>query len=273
LLDSFPYLKSDIDKILALPKIEHAKQTEILLKRMELLYDVSNLKIKANSKLIYLQNISDVLHIKEQLFPFYMKHNNWTKHHYTVFSYAESMYLHIGSWGEGHIAPPVDMLKAILSKIIEGIDYKDIVNNLSYKYDENYNIPIFPEKISAENLTCKINDFQGIKKLEIGLDIQDKLNIEYAVYFINKNERVRIDWYQKSNIFDLPEQEFDKVHLFAKDFFDRKVQKIFLIRKNNIIKINYNEKESIGYNILQNTTWHTPRFGSVLLGPEVGIDW
>ncbi|PSJ48361.1 hypothetical protein C7I36_00620 [Zobellella taiwanensis] len=48
--------------------------------------------------------------------------------------------------------------------------------------------------------------------------------------------------------------------------------KIELI-SNNALTVRYDDEQSVGYNILNNNAWFTPRFGTVPFGPGVKIDW
>ncbi|WP_343621274.1 heparinase II/III domain-containing protein [Acinetobacter proteolyticus] len=276
---AFPSLIAKINLCKALPKIEHKDNIKKLLDEAGVIHNIFNIKFNEKSEILYLQNINDNYHVKNQLISFYKKRQGWERVGLNSFTNWKGINIHVGEWGEGHIPPSKTILINIVNEIILGRNIKEISAQLSLPYGyENY-ISKF-NSLDIE-LSYKIFNKYGKNYLEITLNENDSsLNLEYAVYFIKDKERIRIDWYQKSPVFEIPESGIDAIHVFSRDFFDNKLQsyiEIPLVEEDASLQfINngiYDSQKSIGENILKNNIWHTSRFGNITLGPDFKIDW
>ncbi|EPF69977.1 hypothetical protein F945_03541 [Acinetobacter rudis CIP 110305] len=243
----------------------------------ELIFEVDINKFNSRSKVLYLQNIFDDFHIENHMLPL-LKSGEWVQNNNSLTS-NNGVYIEFGSWGDGHSPVKKDILIKIILSLINGGNIEEprltLINDFSCLRKFTINQGVSPIALSYEFF--KINSKKFIKIVPDSLI--NLSQIQFAIYFIKNNERIKVLWYQKIPFFDMSDIDFDTVHLFALDFLGNKVQRV--ISLDNIIiqetEINsedfYNSKLSVGANIIENNVWFAPKFGCVTLGPRFGVDW
>ncbi|QHH93485.1 hypothetical protein FPL18_06380 [Acinetobacter gyllenbergii] len=218
----FPNFK---DEIISYEKMDVLNQNIKLLElvhKIGLINDVYDIKKK---DVLFLQNIKDNYHIKNHLYPFFKSEKGFKRNGVNSFVNSHDLALHIGAWGEGHIPPYKEIIVNTLKSIIKGKSNKDISSTLSMSYSNKSYIPNF--SIEKSKINYKLIEIMGEKFVEIYLDEDwEVLNLEYAAYFIKDNVNLKIDWYQFSTRFLIPDSDFDSIHIFVRDIFGNVLQEI-----------------------------------------------
>ena len=187
-----------------------------------LIHNICNKPIGKNIKLLYLQNQDD-WHVQKHYLPYIEDMDLVQYGNSTFIDYRGNKVFFLGNWGKGHIAPSNELVKKILTDIIE----KDNVVLTAWMLDQGIdNMLTKSSKISvletydkSFSITCTIN----LKKNTVHAycNIDDR-NLLYAFYLISHGERHNVVWYGHNNNceFLLPDdKESLEVVCFVKDIF------------------------------------------------------
>lgn len=196
-----------------------------------IVHDLTKWQAPDDISLLYLQNISD-WHMQKHAAPF-MEDGIWQRINGNSFAcHDRRITCWLGNWGEGHIAPPHQIVRNIIEGLIENVSITDIAHRLSR--NSEYNPPAVSWFKSDAITDFSISTRKTNGSLQVSAKVVDSATsrgkYEYAYYLYVGGVRTSIHWYTSEALaqFDLPdEKEQLSIVAFVKDDFGEKIIKTF----------------------------------------------
>lgn len=224
------YLKTAFpDTCVLAEQIEDSKMLSFLQRHLPH-YSLIGKPIKDSIDILYFQNDSD-WHLQDHALPYFFQ--------YSLLHDGNGVYrnntttLQIGNWGNGHIPPPKPVLLRTIELMRNGYSSLDISHELVKEFDvlktQKYYLP------SIKDADKNYLEYKCVRKdnrlcIEVSFNGQPiPKEVQCAIYFIHKQERVKIVWYQQSSTFDITSFnfDFDAIQIFIKDVFGNLKHKYF----------------------------------------------
>jgi hypothetical protein len=206
---------SGVDETVASVRAEaNSKQSERLREVLDLTtitHDVRDLKLPPHVNLLYLQNQSD-WHVARHAVP-YLTKKPWRRMGHAAFVEEVNNQLGVffGHWGQGHVAPPKEILEALLRKLAGGESIVEVVQALSDGLGGLSEVPPHVQWFAAEpdfQLMAKawVEDAQVHATCSTGQETNAANGVTYAFYLLVDGVRQAMRWYEtKSDVFfELP---------------------------------------------------------------------
>ena len=206
------------------------------LEELGILHDLRTRTLNENVEVFYLQNDSDWL-VKSHAISF-LKRYPFKRVGLGVFETPDKkMTAFIGTWGEGHVAPPNECIKELLSRLAEGEGPGSLARALEGGLGGM--APLVKGKVYLAldpslqlNISVNSSEKGYIVRCDIDASDLDLAGVLYAFYLMIDEVRVDVYWYSLENevIFsgDYPEGKVEVI-AFVKDKFDQKIrQKVAL---------------------------------------------
>lgn len=209
------YVKEFVDKYYDVAKIDKEFEKNWLLK------DLSKLKIRENSEIIYMQNKSDWhynSHYKPYIEGMKLEEINDT----LKINNKDRIYFYEGDWGQGHVPLPLEIVKDILMNMSLDKKSLDILFEINIKIENQ-------KKLKDEELIIR----------KIGNNYEFKVNFDesealYAFYLYKDGERIDVKWYDKENFYELANPQKGEYEI---TYFIKICDKIEKVSNFNKIKI------------------------------------
>lgn len=188
-------------------------------------YSVIDQEIPSNVEVLFLQNFND-WHLISHTLPYFKK--NIERLSNSAFKRG-SVGLLLGNWGKEHATPPKGLIINIIKSILKGYNSVEIISDMSE------NEPFFQDEYFSlsylKNFCISYKLIQGEGKKNIEVLINDKApnsDVECAVYFLKGSERIKVTWYQRINLFEVPD-DCDAIQIFIRNSVKEIEQKFFIL--------------------------------------------
>lgn len=160
-------------------------------------YDVTGWVAPAKVQLLYLQNSSD-WHVASHALPF-MTAGAWERVGKRAFYSAErGVACWYGTWGEGHAAPPAELINECLSRLIKGSSVRAVAAQLDAEHSALQGSMSWL-KVDGKPRTVRVTAKreQDIVKVSTMLEggVPPDAAYEYAYYLYRDNMRLAVHWY------------------------------------------------------------------------------
>lgn len=204
---AFPEVLAELDEVADKPvKVRRAVYRNIM-QRNGVLQDVTNLELGPSIEILYLQNKGD-WHLRGHLAPFLtanIKAHGLRRHGLSAFSTQQNkVFLYIGEWGDGHAAPPKGATQALLSAVVNGFSFCQILEQL-----DGGSIPGIPVaartgmiKADSDKLNCFVSVVGDELQIRSGYSADDVL---FAFWLLSASgERTVVRDFEPQPSFSVP---------------------------------------------------------------------
>lgn len=179
------------------------------LSKHNIIYDLKLQKRNINNLIVYLQNHSDS-HLQKHLKPYSAKFS-WDKVSKNLFQSKSNQILHISNWGEGHVPPPKEKIKQIISILATNITIDqtaEAILRLTANDAADIDSNITMDEIE-DHITASIEQATGV--IRIALSSQEIKNNKFklALYTFSANKRIQTFKYQDLETFQV--NQLDKI--------------------------------------------------------------
>ena len=145
----------------------------------------------------------------------------------------------LGDWGDGHVAPPYEMLKSVITCMVNDQDPQDVLTMLEDSFGFGY-LPLFSldhqSVLSIKPIVTKVEN-----EIFVRIDFVDSKRydkIYYACYFLSEGVPISKQFYTEDSEFSYAStvSDIDEVICFVRDSFNR-------THRMNVKLLHSNEKE------------------------------
>lgn len=224
----YQYIKSSFSQIDDNFKHDISYNSATLLNRHKIIYDLKSEKRNINNLIVYLQNHSDQ-HLEKHLQPYAIKFS-WDKISTNLFQSKSNQILHISNWGEGHIPPPKEKIKQIISILADNTIINQTsaaIQKLTQDDASTIDFDIAMNEIE-HHTTASIEKATSIIRIAFSSPEIMKNKFKLALYTFSSNERLQTFKYQNIETFKLDQiDRITHITVFVKNSFGI-IQKITL---------------------------------------------
>lgn len=183
----------------AIPNAESDAPVRDILDRAKVHYDVRHVGLKKSSLLVYLQNASDG-HVEQHMRPFIQSGGVWsTPDQATFYSEDRRVFVHMGNWGLGHVAPSREVIQETINCMIAARSAERPFDELVLSVPKSLakiKLPPPPADISFE---AKAVLAEGSVSIRVHLK-ESTPDTTFAFYLLEDGVRAATKWYSKDNV-------------------------------------------------------------------------
>lgn len=199
---AFPEVSERIKFILEAPDSTQSALLSELFFQLDVHFDVTNIIVPDNVKVLILQNRSD-WHVERHTKPF-MKGRRWSK--VGADGYVESVVgnigVYFGEWGRGHVAPDKSVILDVIFMLRDGGGVRSIVANfdggVSGSFDKKIGVGVGVEsRIVDPSLEVKAYCKEGVISVLCHCDRSSESD-RFAFYLLRDGIRIDMRWYEES---------------------------------------------------------------------------
>ncbi|MCY1339129.1 hypothetical protein D9M68_578980 [compost metagenome] len=191
-------------------------------------HDLKSYPLRSNVHVLYLQNQTD-WHIEKHTGPYLAAGEYLQVDHCCWQEKNTRCIVSVGLWGDGHLAPPKDLLLNVLRKVSAGVPLLEVAQCLAR--DPNFRAPEVISRFSlARKTEFKVSATLAQSSLVVTahllVDGEKATSVMYAFYLLVDGKRFDVRWYSESKevVFSRPtELGALEVVGFAKDIFGEKL--------------------------------------------------
>lgn len=186
-------------------------------------------------RLLYLQNADDDFHVARHAKPFVRALGMQSVGSGKFAATNNAGIVWFGSWGRGHDAPPKEVLRALVERLIDpSASADDCVEWLQSQQEASLGPGPGPLHVRAfiQDDTLKVECFPS-EAAAVG-------NLQYAFYVFSESERIQTAWYQASRSARFPvmaDKLPTRVAGFAMDSHGQKVNATAAVRQSSSTRI------------------------------------
>lgn len=199
------------------------RQCEEFLNERGVVNNVCNINYPNNISILYLQNKTDVFHIKNHLSNF-IKNKEifpWGDNSFT----CNNIGIYLGGWGGGHKSPPVLVIHSIINLMLESYPINYILRFL--ENGANNTIPNINDFLFLSKADSSLKVYSEIKEGQVytdvtlikkGINLQNNGGILFALYALDDKNHVLSKTSYSKLIPNIPVIDgLVRVKVFAKD--------------------------------------------------------
>jgi len=183
----FPMLREMISRMDTEPKERQHEILRMALDATTITHDVRGIKLRPGVDLLYLQNQSD-WHVARHAKPYFDQGTPTCVDQAPSMGQNKQIGVFFGQWGEGHAAPPKQVLEAVLRKMAEAESLTMIVQALEGGLESQVVGSRMQLEVSARSENSKVYATCAIGQVTYGAT--------FAFYLLANGGRCAVRWYE-----------------------------------------------------------------------------